>query len=98
MKKKGVFVSLLFAVVMFSFYSLQLVSAYYIADFSFTVPQSVYTTNERIELRGSLMIKNYSSNGTLVSNYTAVSGAVLNITLSNMTANLTNYTLVTSDT
>ena len=98
MKKKGVLVSLLFAVVMFSFYSLQLVSAYYIADFSFTVPQSVYTTNERIELRGSLTIKNYTSNGTFVTNYTAVAGASLNITLSNMTANLTNYTLVTSDT
>ena len=92
------FVSLLFAVAIFSIYSLQLVSAYYIADFSFTVPQSVYTTNERIELRGSLTIKNYTSNGTFVTNYTAVAGASLNITLSNMTANLTNYTLVTSDT
>ncbi len=98
MKKKGVLVSLLFAVVVFSIYFIQLTSAYYIADFSFTVPQSVYTTNERIELRGNLMIKNYTSNGTFVTNYTAVAGAAINITLSNMTANLTNYTLVTSDT
>ena len=81
---------------MFSLYVVQLASAYYIADFSFTVPQGVYTTGERIELKGNLFLKNYTANGTLVSNYTAVSDATINITISNATANVTNYTLVTN--
>ena len=76
-------------------YVLPSVYAYYIVDLSFTVPQGVYTTGERMELFGRLQMKNYSSNGTMVTNYTAVAGSLVNMTVSNSTANITSYNFTT---
>src|SRR3989344_3185894 len=90
-QKKGVFFSALLVFVFCSVFYLQLVSAAYIVDFSFTVPQSVYTTGERVEVRGYLLLKNYSSNGTLVSNYSAIASGIVNLTISNETANITGF-------
>ena len=82
-QKKGVFFSALLVFVFCSVFYLQLVSAAYIVDFSFTVPQSVYTTGERVEVRGYLLLKNYSSNGTLVSNYSAIASGTVNLSVRN---------------
>src|SRR3989338_1557395 len=95
MRKKSVCLRFLAIVLLCSIYFVQLTSAYYIADFAFTVPQSVYTTGERMELRGSLMLKNYTTNGTLVSNYTAVVSGTVNLTVSNTTTNISTYNFTT---
>ncbi len=94
-EKRGVVFGVLASVV-FSIFCLSLASAYYITDFSFTVPQSVYTTGERLEIRGSLLMKNYTANGTLVSNYTVVANATANITIGNLSTN-TTYNVTTDN-
>ncbi len=67
----------------------------YVTDLSFTVPESIYGTGDRIELKGALLMKNYSTNGTLVSNLTPITWALINITLRNATANVSSYNLTT---
>ena len=62
----------------------------YVADIGFVTSQTVYTTNETIEMKGSLYLSNYSSNVTLVSNHTAVENATINISIINKNTNATS--------
>ncbi len=62
----------------------------YIADIGFVTSQTVYTTNETIELKGNLYLSNYSSNGTLVTNHTGVENATINISVINKNTNATS--------
>lgn len=68
----------------------------YINDIYFTIPDSVFTIGERIELKGYVYQANYTNNGTLVSNSTAIASVNVNLTVmySNRTL-LNNYTFVT---
>ena len=72
----------------------------YIADIYFTVPDTVYITNERIELKGYLFQANYSDNGTLISASTALANANVNITITNKNSGAltSNYTFRTDST
>lgn len=54
---------------------------YYVDDIFFTIPDTVYTTGERIEIRGYLYQANYSNNGTVVSNSAALANVTINITM-----------------
>lgn len=68
----------------------------YVVDIYFTVPDSIYFANERIELKGYLYEANYTDNGTLVSSLTALSSASVNLTIKNISGNVVNdYTLTT---
>ncbi|MBI5347111.1 MAG: hypothetical protein HZB66_00695 [Candidatus Aenigmarchaeota archaeon] len=61
----------------------------YIADISFVSSQTVYTTNETIELKGTLYLSNYS-NSVIVSNHTGLENATINISVINMGTNTTS--------
>ncbi len=68
----------------------------YVTDIYFTIPGTVYTTNERIELRGYIFQTNYSGNGTLISNSSALANALINLTISNTNGTrISNYTFTT---
>jgi hypothetical protein len=68
----------------------------YVVDTYFTLPETVYTTSERIELKGYVFEANYSNNGTLVSASAGVVGGSVNITIRNSGGVLnSNYTLGT---
>ena len=71
------------------------VAAEYVAENSFTVPKSVYNRGESLEMRGNVLQKNYSSNGTLVSNYTAVANMTINCSFINTTANVSRFNFTT---
>ena len=47
---------------------------YYIGDVYFTIPDTVFMSGERIELKGYLYLANYTDNGTLVSSLSVFSG------------------------
>src|SRR3989338_5280215 len=53
----------------------------YIDDVYFTVPDTVFMTNESIGLKGYLFEANYSGNGTLVSSSSAIASAVINVSM-----------------
>ena len=57
----------------------------YVADLGFITSQTIYTTNERIELQGTLTLSNYSSNGSIITNRTPIFNATVNISLINKT-------------
>ncbi len=71
-------------------------SSSYVADIYFTLPKSVYTTNEGIELKGYLYQSNYSANGSLVSSSSRLQNTSINLTIrfTNGTQ-LNNYTFTT---
>jgi len=77
--------------------SLNFISANtYINDIYFTVPSSVYMTNERIELKGYVYQINYTDNGTVVSNYSVLANATVNLTIRNTNGTYaSNYTFTT---
>src|SRR3989344_117273 len=78
--------------------SFELVSANsYLADVYFTVPDTIYKMNEKIELKGYVFQSNYTSNGTLVSSSSALSGANVNLTIRNKNTGVfsSNYTFTT---
>ena len=64
----------------------------YIADLTLRISESVYSTNERIEVYGYLYISNYTSNGTLVLNHTGFANASLSLLLINKATNATTAT------
>ena len=69
---------------------------FYIADFSFSIPDSVYNLNENISLKGKLYLANYTSNGTLVFASSAMVNANVNITIENENHTYAgNYILIT---
>ena len=68
----------------------------YINDIYFIVPDTVFVTNERIELKGWVYQTNYSTNGTIVSNSSLLASTNVNLTILNSTRGvLSNYTLTT---
>ena len=70
----------------------------YTADIYFTLPDSVFMTNERIEFIGNLSLSNYTSNGTLVFANRALNNTGVNLTI--MYTNRTyysNYTFTTNN-
>ncbi len=68
----------------------------YVADFSFTIPDSVFSLGENISLKGTLSQANYTDAGALVTNLTIFSGAVINVTIENATrTRVSNYTFTT---
>ena len=89
-----IILSFIFFSIIFSLSTVSADNNTYIADISFTLPESFYNLNEMIELKGSLLLKNFSSNGSLVSS-SYVSGAYINITIFNSTLNVSNYNLTT---
>ncbi len=84
-------------IVLVSIFFVQFVSANrYVADLSFFVPKSVYSTGERIELKGSLSLKNFTDNGTLVSGLRPIANATINLTIRNSTVeNVSSYNFTT---
>ncbi len=64
--------------------ALSFISAYYIGEVYFTVPDTVYTVGERIEFTGYVFQANYSNNGTVISTRAMVSGASVNFTITNL--------------
>ena len=79
------------------FFNFNLISAnVYYNDIYFTSSDAVYTTNERVELKGYVYQANYTNNGTQVTSSSALARASVNLTIkySNNTV-LTNYTFTT---
>ena len=84
-------------VVFAAMFSINFVSANnYTADVYFTIPSTVYSTNELVSLKGFLYQANYSDNGTLVSAYSLISGGSVNFTINNISrAMIFNHTFTT---
>jgi len=63
----------------------------------FTVPDSIFVTSERIELKGYLYQANYSSNGSRITPLAPVDSASVNLTIrsSSNASSITNYTITT---
>ncbi len=69
----------------------------YVADIYFTSPDSVYTTNEKVELKGTLYQANYSDNGTIATALSNLSSVNVNLTILNSSrGRVSNYTLPTN--
>ena len=62
----------------------------YVVDLGFVTSQTIYTTNETIELKGNLYLSNYSDNGTIVSNHTGIVNTTVNISIINKNTNTTS--------
>jgi len=62
----------------------------YVADIGFITSQILYTTNERMELKGNLYLSNYSSNGTLLTNHTGLENTSVVISIINKDTNVTD--------
>lgn len=88
--KKGFFY---FSLLIFVFGIVPFVSAAYMADIYFTVPDGVYTTGERIELRGYVYQTSNSSSTTLL----PLASANVNITIRNINGVLNNAYNVTTN-
>jgi hypothetical protein len=86
-----------FFLMFFLFLNISFISANtYISDVYFNVPDTVYTTNERIELKGYVYQTNYSSSGSLIANSSALANAIVNLTILNTTlGSVSNYTFTT---
>ncbi len=84
-------------VALFLFFLPAVLANTYVADISFVSAQTVYTTNETVELKGTLYLSNYSSS-TLVSNHTVLENATINISVVSKGVNttLTSYSLNTT--
>ena len=69
----------------------------YVIDTYFTVPSSLYTTDEAIPLKGYVYFTNYTDNGTLVSASAPLANANVNLTIRNRSGTqISNYTLTTT--
>ncbi|MDP3882173.1 MAG: hypothetical protein Q8Q31_04835 [Nanoarchaeota archaeon] len=69
---------------------------FYVVGIHYSLSDGILNSGERIELKGSLFLSNYTSNGTLVSSYAPLPNAAINITIrmSNGTY-YSNHTLTT---
>lgn len=76
---------------------LQIINANsYFTDIYFTVPDTVYTTNQQIEIKGFIYQSNYSSNGSLVLISSPLASAIVNLTMRNSSgANISIYNFTT---
>ncbi len=94
--KKWIFITSFF---IFTLVSINTVIANnYSAELSFITSQTIYNSGERVEVKGFLFLSNYSSNGTLITNHSAINNAALNLSIINKTNNvhITSYILNTS--
>jgi len=92
-KKIGFFaLMLIFAVTILPF----VYANSYIIDTYFTIPDSVFMTNENIALKGYLFLTNYTANGTLVNSSYAFPNANINFTIRNSNGSqYSNYSFTT---
>src|SRR3989338_8799462 len=68
----------------------------YTADIYFTVPSTVYMTNEMISFKGFLYQANYTNNGTLVSASSPLNSSSVNFTMINVSRGMIfNHTFTT---
>ncbi len=68
----------------------------YYSDVYFTLPDTVYVINERIEFIGYVMQSNYSNNGTVITNSSALTSVNINLTIRNSSGSyISNYTFTT---
>jgi len=68
----------------------------YVSDLYFNIPESVFVTNERIELKGYVFQSNYTDNGTLVTASSNLPNANVNFTILNSSrTRVNNYTFTT---
>ena len=68
----------------------------YVSEISFSLPDSVYITNENISFIGTISQANYSTNGSLVSSSALTSNSSVNVTIQNTAGiNVSNYTFTT---
>lgn len=88
-----------FLVVVFFLFAVTVLANSYIADVKFTLSRAVYTAGERMEIKGSLSLSNYTSDGTIVTNHTAVINRTVNVSIINRDTSAINatYTLNTSE-
>ncbi len=63
------------------------VSSSYVSDLTFLTSQTIYTIGERIELSGYIYLSNFSSDGTVLMNHTAIENATINISIIRQGAN-----------
>lgn len=69
------------------------IAEYYAAEVYFTVPDTVFTTNERIELKGIVYLANFTANGTTTSSRAPRANATVNFTIRNVSNFwIANYT------
>ena len=67
----------------------------YISDVYFTIPDTVYMPGENITLNGFVYQANYA-NGTIVSNYSVLANALVNLTITSSSGTyISNYTFTT---
>ncbi len=89
---------ILFVVIFLFLISLNFASAnIYYTDIYFTIPDSIYIINESILLKGYVYQSNYTNNGTVVSNSSALSNVLVNLTIRNSNGNYTNNYTFTTD-
>src|SRR3989344_3687668 len=66
----------------------------YVSEISFSLPDSVYITNENISFIGTISQANYSTNGSLVSSSALTSNSSVNVTIQNTAGiNVSNNTV-----
>ncbi|MBI2548238.1 hypothetical protein HYW21_02710 [Candidatus Woesearchaeota archaeon] len=77
------FLSFLLSIAFLLLY-LPLVSANtYVTDLNVILSKTVYTLNESLELKGTVYLSNFSTNGSVVQNHTEVANASINISVIN---------------
>ncbi|MBS3158984.1 hypothetical protein J4206_06885 [Candidatus Woesearchaeota archaeon] len=86
--------SLLVILILISFlHIIQLVQANsYIADLNFITSKTVYTLGERLELKGSLYLTNYTISEVAIANHTGITNATVNLSIINKNTNATSAT------
>ena len=96
-RKKHFLLLILFSLVFLTPFFAGFVSANtYLSEVYFSVPDSVFVINERIELKGYVFQANYSDNGTLISASAALPNALVNLTIINSNSSvIQNYTFTT---
>ncbi|GEM_PF-209484 len=70
----------------------------YTADLGLITSRTIYSVNDRVEIRGNLYLSNYSDNGTLLVNHTGLPNSGVNISFISKTTNasVSSYSLNTT--
>jgi len=88
----------LLSLVIFTLWSLSFVAANsYIAQVPFFLPDSFFTVNETLSLKGRLSLANYTNNGTLVTSLTPLANSTVNLTIENRTGSFYSSLNFTTD-
>jgi len=64
----------------------------YIADLNFITSKTVYTIGERLELKGSLYLSNYTISEVTIANHTGIANVIVNLSIINKNTNATSAT------